>query len=76
MDYKEFAYWLKGFFDISDSLGSKTLNETQVDMIKEHLALVFGEQECVEQKVDKPKEKSTEMPAWKLYQSTRGKRIC
>ena len=33
-----FAYWLQGFFEISDS---DTLTEKQVKMIKAHLNLVF-----------------------------------
>lgn len=33
-----FAYWLMGFFEIS---GAKELNEAQVEMIKNHLNLVF-----------------------------------
>lgn len=34
----EFAYWLKGYFELSDS---NTLTEQQVKIIKEHLTLVF-----------------------------------
>lgn len=33
-----FAYWLQGFFELSNST---TLTEEQVAMIKAHLALVF-----------------------------------
>lgn len=33
-----FAYWLQGFFEISDT---NTLTTHQVDMIKAHLNLVF-----------------------------------
>ena len=39
MNSLDFAYWLKGFFEISGE--SKSLNETQVQIIKEHLDLVF-----------------------------------
>ena len=38
MTSRDFAFWAQGFFEIS---GAKTLNESQVDMIKRHLALVF-----------------------------------
>jgi hypothetical protein len=38
MNSLEFAYWLQGFFELTNQ---KTLNETQVQIIKEHLNLVF-----------------------------------
>jgi hypothetical protein len=38
MNSQEFAYWLQGFFELTNQ---KTLNETQVQIIKEHLDLVF-----------------------------------
>jgi hypothetical protein len=41
MNPQEFAYWLKGFFELSEASNLKTLNETQVQIIKEHLDLVF-----------------------------------
>lgn len=37
-DPKAFAFWLQGFFELS---GATTLNEQQVQVIKEHLALVL-----------------------------------
>ncbi len=37
MDERDFYYWLQGFFELS---GSKELSEKQVQMIKEHMALV------------------------------------
>jgi len=33
-----FAFWLQGFFELS---GATTLNEQQVQVVKEHLALVM-----------------------------------
>lgn len=39
MDSKDFTYWLQGFFEISNE---KTLNTKQVQIIKDHLALVFN----------------------------------
>jgi hypothetical protein len=39
MDAVSFAYWLKGFFEISDA---KTVDEKQVQIIKDHLNLVFN----------------------------------
>ncbi len=38
MDSTNFTYWLQGFFEISDS---NKLTEKQVQIIKDHLALVF-----------------------------------
>lgn len=38
MDSTNFTYWLHGFFEISDS---NKLTEKQVQIIKDHLALVF-----------------------------------
>jgi hypothetical protein len=40
MTSQEFAYWLQGFFEISGD-NVKTLDETQVLIIKNHLNLVF-----------------------------------
>lgn len=40
MNYRDFVYWLQGFFEIS---GSKTLTEAQVAMIKQHLGYVFAQ---------------------------------
>jgi hypothetical protein len=41
MEALNFAYWLQGFFEIS---GNTKLNETQVQVIKDHLKLVFEKQ--------------------------------
>lgn len=38
MNFENFAYWLQGFFEMTDS---KNLSPNQVLMIKEHLKLVF-----------------------------------
>lgn len=38
MDSNSFVYWLNGFFELS---GATTLNEEQVRVIKEHIALVL-----------------------------------
>ena len=38
MTEKEFCYWLKGFFELSDA---KELDSAQIAMIKEHLDLIF-----------------------------------
>lgn len=38
MTPQEFAYWLQGFFELS---GETKLTEPQVQMIRQHLALVF-----------------------------------
>lgn len=38
MKSTEFCYWLQGFFEISDA---KTLTPKQVEIIQNHLKLVF-----------------------------------
>jgi hypothetical protein len=38
MTERDFAYWLQGFFEVS---GAKELTKEQVQMIKEHLDLLF-----------------------------------
>ena len=38
MKSTEFAYWLQGFFELSET---NTLSERQVETIKNHLKLVF-----------------------------------
>lgn len=39
MNSRDFVYWLQGFFEISES---NTLTSTQVDVIKNHLNMVFA----------------------------------
>lgn len=38
MTSRDFAYWLQGFFEVSNP---KTIDESQTEQIKKHLALVF-----------------------------------
>ena len=38
MEPRDFVYWLQGLFELTDT---KILDEKQVAIIKEHLALVF-----------------------------------
>lgn len=38
MTSRDFAYWLQGYFEISNP---KEIKETEVEMIKKHLNLVF-----------------------------------
>lgn len=38
MTTEQFTYWLQGYFELS---GATTLNEQQVKVIKEHIALVL-----------------------------------
>ncbi len=52
MDSEQFVYWLHGFFEISDA---KTLTETQVQIIKDHLDLVFNKV-TPDRKIFTPKE--------------------
>jgi len=39
MTAEQFTYWLQGFMETADP---KSINETQTQIIKDHLALVFG----------------------------------
>ena len=39
MTAEQFTYWLQGFFELS---GTTTLNEQQVKILKEHIALVLN----------------------------------
>ncbi len=38
MTSRDFAYWLQGYFEISNP---KTISEQETEMIKKHLNLVF-----------------------------------
>lgn len=38
MQPRDFCYWLQGFFEISDA---KALSPSQVEIVKNHLDLVF-----------------------------------
>jgi hypothetical protein len=38
MNAQEFVFWLQGYFEIS---GAKTLGEKEVQIVKDHLNLVF-----------------------------------
>jgi hypothetical protein len=43
MQARDFCYWLQGFFEITEADGHKTnLRDTQVDIIKRHLTMVFA----------------------------------
>ena len=39
MTTEQFVYWLQGYFELS---GAKTLNEEQVKIVKDHIALVLN----------------------------------
>ena len=44
MTSRDFAYWLQGFFEITEAgqeNKAASLSEKQVDIIKRHLSLVF-----------------------------------
>lgn len=41
MTPENFTYWLQGYFELSDS---NNLSKEQVEVIKEHLALVLSKQ--------------------------------
>lgn len=38
---ENFCYWLQGFFELSGTTGPGFLTDEQIQMIKNHLALVF-----------------------------------
>jgi hypothetical protein len=44
MESKSFCYWLQGLFELTDS---KTLNEKQVETIKNHLKLVLHQRQKI-----------------------------
>lgn len=53
MQSRDFCFWLQGFFELGDSLNDPEklgLSPRTVEVIKQHLALVFkhemGEKEC------------------------------
>jgi hypothetical protein len=54
MNERDFCYWLQGFFELDggDDQARQGLTKEQVEMIKEHLALVF-------KKVTTPKTEKT-----------------
>lgn len=41
MEQRDFIYWLNGFFELSKAT---TLDETQVEIIKDHLSLVMDKE--------------------------------
>lgn len=48
MTARDFAYWLQGFFEINEGCGGvKALTETQTEMIRKHLDLVFKMDESI-----------------------------
>lgn len=43
MQARDFCYWLQGFFEINSANKNEiTLTRSQIDMIKNHLNLVFA----------------------------------
>lgn len=66
MTSQDFAFWLHGFFEISDS---NSLTEKQVQIIKDHLNLVFNKVTPDYSKEDfiKNTPKSDEWVPWKDY---------
>lgn len=57
MTAEQFTYWLQGFFELS---GATTLNEQQVKVVKDHIALVMKKEPPVSNTV-------TYIPNIKLY---------
>lgn len=48
MTARDFCYWLQGYFEIAGNVPTKepssrwNLNDSQIDMIRNHLAMVFA----------------------------------
>lgn len=64
MTSDQFVFWLQGFFEISQhSDGGNTLNEKQVEEIKNHLKLVMNKVTP-----DISEEKGTQLPLFPSYQ--------
>lgn len=57
MTAEQFTYWLNGYFELS---GATTLNEQQVKVVKDHIALVLKKETPVSNTV-------TYIPNIKLY---------
>ena len=57
MTAEQFTYWLQGFFELS---GATTLNEQQVKVVKDHIALVMKKETPISNTV-------TYIPNIKLY---------
>ncbi len=63
MNSVSFAYWLQGFFELTDS---NTLTEEQVKVIREHLNLVFKKVTAL-QVSDKKEEESDPIEFGPIY---------
>ena len=57
MTERDFVYWLQGFFELTDS---NELKVAQVEMIKEHLALVLKKETNSIEELEKPHAESLE----------------
>lgn len=64
MNSVDFCYWLQGYFEISDS---KSITDKQVEIIKNHLNLVFKHE------IDPMRESETTTPSNVLNQTHQGK---
>jgi hypothetical protein len=64
MNSVDFCYWLQGYFEIS---GSKELSTEQVEIVKNHLHLVFKHE------IDPIREKQTVTPSSVLNATHHGK---
>lgn len=55
MTPEQFCYWLQGYFEINRANPQKTkLNEQQIEIINDHLNLVFNKQTPVRQGLKEP----------------------
>ena len=42
MTSRDFCYWLQGYFEIASVNSKLLMNEAQIQMIKDHLSMVFA----------------------------------
>ncbi len=65
---QNFCYWLQGIFEVTDPQG---LSKTQLDVVKEHLGLVFKKVtvKTILTELDKPNKNDDILPskAWEDY---------
>ena len=60
MEFRDFAYWLQGYFELTPS--DKGLTASQADVIKEHLQLCFRKETQTKVDVDEGGSVKIEIP--------------
>ncbi len=69
MTPENFCYWLQGFFELNKNMHIQSLTEHQVNMIQEHLSLVFKPTLVTPEAVQLQKELTEKIQHW--YQHTK-----